>query len=82
MYEVEFKHLVILVSVVLFFIIMIGCKRDYSNADVTNLSFFEQKVCLNKKSILSSIGLMFLFAVISGMIKKKLDRRNNKQASK
>ncbi len=60
---------------------MIGCKRDYANVDVTNLTFFEEKVCLNKKSILSSIGLMFLFAVISSMIKKKLDRKkNNKQA--
>jgi hypothetical protein len=77
-YEVELKHLVVLISVILFFIIVTGCKRDYTDVDVNTLSFFEEKFCLNKKTVLSSIGLMFLFAVISGMIKKKLDRKKNK----
>lgn len=78
LYEIQLKHIVVLVSVILFFVIMTGCKRDYTNEDVSNLNFFEENICLNKKSVLSSIGLMFLFAVISGMIKKKIDKKRNR----
>ena len=78
LYEIQLKHIVVLVSVIIFFVIMTACKRDYTNVDVGDLNFFEENICLNKKSVLSSIGIMFLFAVISGMIKKKLDKRKNR----
>jgi hypothetical protein len=76
-YEVELKHIVILLSVIIFFTLAGLCNKEYTEDD-KNLSFFEEKVCLNKRNILSSIAMMFIFVIVSSMIKKKLDRGKQK----
>jgi hypothetical protein len=72
------KHIVILLSVVIFFILVSACRRDYSEVDRSTLSLFEEKVCLNKSSIMSAIAMLFIFTVISGVVKKKLNKNKNK----
>lgn len=74
MYEVELKHLVILISIVIFFVLVSACRRDFTDVDRSTLTWFEEKVCLNKASIMSSIAIMFIFVVISSMIKKKINK--------
>ncbi len=75
MYEIEFKHLVIFFSVIVFFVIMGTCQADYENVDKETLGVFERNVCLNKKGILGGIGIMFIISVISGMISKKVKNK-------
>lgn len=78
-YEVELKHIIILVSVVIFFILMSVCKKDYTELDnLTNLSFFEEKVCVNKRSIMSTIAIMFIFVIISTLIGKRLKKQKTR----
>jgi hypothetical protein len=57
---------------------MAACKKEYSELDPNSLNWFESKVCMNKRSILSSIAIMFIFTIITGMVKKKLNKRKNK----
>ncbi len=64
-------------SLILFFGIMGYCESSYENKDLDLLGSFEKNVCLNKKGILGGIGFMFIIAIISGMINKKLKRKNN-----
>jgi hypothetical protein len=78
LYEVEFKHLVILVSVIIFFVLVGGCKKDYSGIDPSTLTFFEDKICLNKKTIMSSIAVLFIVTIISSIIKKKIEKKKTK----
>lgn len=54
---------------------MTGCKKDYSEENINELTFFQRNVCLNKRTLISSIAIMFLFAVLSGMIKKKMNKQ-------
>jgi len=75
LYEIEFKHLVVFVSVIIFFIIMGSCQLDYDSVDKNSLGLFEKNVCLNKKGILGGIGVMFIISVVSGMITKKIKNR-------
>lgn len=75
LYEIEFKHLVIFFSVIIFFIIMGTCQSDYESVDKNSLGVFERNVCLNKKGILGGIGILFIVSVISGMISKKIKNK-------
>jgi len=75
LYEIEFKHLVIFFSVIIFFVIMGLCQSDYDSVDKNSLGMFEKNVCLNKKGILGGIGVLFIVSVISGMISKKIKNK-------
>lgn len=75
LYEIEFKHLVIFFSVIVFFVIMGTCQSDYEIVDKNSLGMFERNICLNKKGILGGIGIMFIVSVISGMISKKIKNK-------
>lgn len=71
--SVELKHFLILISVIIFFSLIGFCKEGegyYKNKE--KLSFIEEKICLNKGSYLSVIGVLFIFIAISGVLKKKM----------
>lgn len=51
------------------------CASDYDSVDVNSLNLFEKNVCLNKKGVMGGIGIMFIFAIISGMVMKKLKNK-------
>lgn len=78
-YEVEFKHMVTFFSLIVFFGIMGYCETSYEDKDLNLINPFEKNVCLNKKAILGGIGFMFIVAIISGMINKKLKRKDRQK---
>jgi hypothetical protein len=51
------------------------CKKDYAELDKSSLTWFEEKVCLNKSSIISAIALMFIFTIVTSLIKKKFNKK-------
>ena len=61
-------------SLFVFFGIMGYCETSYGGKDLDLRNPFEDNVCFNKKGILAGIGFMFIIAIISGMINKKLKR--------
>ena len=61
---------------IVFFGVMGYCDTSYENRDLDLIGPFEKNVCLNKKGILGGIGIMFIVAIISGMINKKLKRKD------
>jgi hypothetical protein len=78
-YEIELKHLVILVSVIIFFILVSLCKSDYEDAKIEELTFFEKNVCKNKASVFSLLGVMFIFVIVYGMVKKRINKKGAKK---
>ena len=81
-FELELKHVVTLFSVIMFFFLVSYCKQEYKEEEMGNLNWLETKVCLNKKSYLSSIALLFLFTIIFDMLKKKLNKSTEKRKEK
>jgi hypothetical protein len=80
LYDIEFKHLVVLASLVIFIFLVGMCKSDYSSPEL-KLTWFEENVCKNKRTIFGGIGLMFIFAIIFGFLKAKMNRRKNERVS-
>jgi hypothetical protein len=68
-------------SLIVFFGIMSFCESSYEGKDLDLLNSFEKNVCLNKKGFLGGIGFMFIIAIVSGMISKKLKRKNQNQTN-
>lgn len=75
-YNVEFKHVFILLSAVIFFLVTGLCPND-SIKDRT--TWFDRNVCANKSSLLSTIGIMFIIIIISSAVKKRIDSRKPRQ---
>lgn len=81
--SVEMKHIFIAISVILFFIVTGFCKgnmEEYNEKE--SLTWFEENVCKNKSTYISTIGVLFIMIIISGLLKKKLDNSRKKQANK
>lgn len=57
------------------------CDSSYEGREHEILSPFEKNICLNKKGILGGIGFMFIVAIISGMINKKMKKKSNMNAA-
>ena len=74
LYEVELKHIVVLFSLIIFISLIALCKSDYSDPDI-KLNWFEDNVCKNKRSVFGGIGLMFIFAIIFGFLKAKMNKK-------
>lgn len=81
LYDIEIKHIIVLVSLVIFIFLVGLCKSDYSAPDL-KLTWFEENVCKNKRNIFGGIGLMFLFAIIFGFIKTKINKKRAEKKEK
>jgi len=78
--SIEFKHYFIVFSVIAFFIIVTQCKSNIEEYyELENLSWFEENVCKNKPSVFSTMGIMFIMIIVSGVLKKKIDKKKNNQ---
>ncbi len=79
-HSVEIKHIFILISVIIFFSLVGFCPGEQSSyLEKTDLTWFEEKVCKNKSSYLSTIGVLFIMIVLSGVLKKRINKnkKNN-----
>lgn len=76
-YNVEFKHVFILLSAVIFFIVTGLCPNDPAKG--LSDGWFDRNVCGNKTSLLSTIGIMFIIIIISTAVKKRIDSKKPKQ---
>lgn len=81
LYDIELKHIIILISLVVFVFLVGLCKNDYSASDL-KLTWFEENVCKNKRNIFGGIGLMFIFAIIFGFLKAKMNKKKNERTEK
>lgn len=73
--SVELKHIFILLSVIIFFTLVGFCGGDQEfYANKVDLSWFEENVCRNKSSYLSTIGVLFIMIVLSGVLKKRMNK--------
>lgn len=78
--NVEFKHIFILLSVIIFFVLIGGCKLNIEELNAKeNLTWFEDNVCKNKGQLLSTIGVMFIMIIVMGVIKKKVDNKKQRK---
>ena len=77
--NVEFKHIFIFISVFIFFVIVGFCKSNLSEYDEKQMNWFEENVCANKSTYISSIGVMFILIVLSGVLKKKMDKKKKNE---
>lgn len=77
--NVELKHLFIFVSVFIFFIIVGFCKGNLEEYQNKELNWFEENVCVNKSTYISSIGVMFILIVLSGVLKKKMEKKKKSE---
>ncbi len=78
LYDIEFKHIIILVSLIVFVFLMGMCKSDLSSSE-EKLTWFEENVCKNKRNIFGGIGLMFIFAIIFGFFKTRMNKKRQKK---
>ena len=74
LYDIELKHMVVLFSLIIFIVLVAMCKSDYSDPDL-KLNWFEDNVCKNKRSVFGGIGLMFIFTIIFGFLKAKMNKK-------
>jgi hypothetical protein len=73
-YDIELKHVIILVSLIIFVFLLGMCKSDLSSSEV-KLTWFEENICQNKRNIFGGIGLMFIFAIIFGFFKTRMNKK-------
>lgn len=79
--NVEFKHIFIFISVIIFFTLVGFCPSNPADlAGKSDITWFEENVCLNKGSYLSTIGVLFILIILSGVLKKKLNKSKKKTA--
>lgn len=83
--NVEFKHIFILFSCIVFFIFVFFCDNSpnaYLDRNSKDASWFEDKVCRNKGNYLSGIGVLFMIIIVSGVLKKRINNNNTTSKSK
>ena len=71
----------------MFFSMMGFCSGDYSSSgavgDATkSYTWFEETVCLNKKSYMGALAMLFLFVIVYDVLKKKLTKKTEKRFEK
>ena len=81
LYDIELKHLIVLVSLIVFVFLMGMCKSNLSSSE-EKLTWFEENICQNKRNIFGGIGLMFIFAIVFGFFKTRMNKKKAERDSR